>query len=150
MNPEGTSTRLLSEREASAFLGPVTVRTLQDWRVRGIGPAYTKLGGRVAYEIADLDAFKAAGRVEPKTLTARQEPSMNSHAASLARAHAPTVREIADHLTVLGTGLATSLQGLSQAPTLARIAMVRAQLSGASALLDKLRDALNQEAPNDG
>lgn len=64
-NPE---TRLLSEREASAHLGPVSVRTLQDWRVRGIGPAYTKLGRRVAYDIADLEAFKAAGRVEPKAV----------------------------------------------------------------------------------
>ena len=58
--------RALSEREASQYLGPVSVRTLQDWRVRGIGPAYIKLGRRVAYEPADLDAFRIAGRVEPK------------------------------------------------------------------------------------
>lgn len=58
--------RALSELEASKYLGPVSVRTLQDWRARGIGPAYTKLGRRVAYEVSDLDAFKAAGRVEPK------------------------------------------------------------------------------------
>lgn len=66
MNSENTRTRLLSEREASAYLGPVSVRTLQDWRVRGTGPAYTKLGRRVAYAVADLDAFKVAGRIEPK------------------------------------------------------------------------------------
>lgn len=58
--------RRLSEREAAAYLGPVTVRTLQDWRLKGVGPAYTKLGRRVAYDVADLDAFIAAARVEPK------------------------------------------------------------------------------------
>ena len=66
MSTELPSPRLLSEREASAHLGPVSVRTLQDWRVRGIGPAYTKLGRRVAYAVADLEAFMASGRVEPK------------------------------------------------------------------------------------
>jgi Helix-turn-helix domain len=66
MNTSELPSRLLSEREAAAELGPVSVRTLQDWRVRGIGPAYTKLGRRVAYAVADLDAFKVAGRVEPK------------------------------------------------------------------------------------
>lgn len=69
MNTKTSENRLLSEREASAHLGPVSVRTLQDWRIRGVGPAYTKLGRRVAYDIADLDAFKAAGRVEPKAAT---------------------------------------------------------------------------------
>lgn len=66
MNMDKSQARMLSEREASAYLGPISVRTLQDWRVRGIGPAYTKLGRRVAYNVADLDAFKAAGRIEPK------------------------------------------------------------------------------------
>jgi hypothetical protein len=66
MNMDNAPSRLLSEREASAYLGPVSARTLQDWRVRGTGPAYTKLGRRVAYAIADLDSFKAAGRIEPK------------------------------------------------------------------------------------
>src|SRR3546814_14229411 len=42
--------RRLSEREAAAYLGPVTPRTLQDWRIKGMGPAYTKPGGRVAYD----------------------------------------------------------------------------------------------------
>ncbi len=58
--------RRLSEVEAAEYLGPVQVRTLQDWRVRRVGPAYVKLGKRVAYDVADLDAFVAAQRVEPK------------------------------------------------------------------------------------
>src|SRR3546814_3873791 len=62
--------RRLSEREAAAYLGPVTPRTLQDWRIKGMGPAYTKLGGRVAYDVADLDSFIATRRVEPKAARA--------------------------------------------------------------------------------
>ena len=63
--------RRLSEREAAAYLGPVTQRTLQDWRTNGVGPAYSKLGRRVCYAIEDLDAFVARTRVEPKAMTAR-------------------------------------------------------------------------------
>jgi len=58
--------RRLSEREAAEYLGPVSVRTLQDWRNQGTGPAYARLGRRIAYDIADLDAFLASQRVEPK------------------------------------------------------------------------------------
>jgi hypothetical protein len=58
--------RRLSEREAANYLGPVKVRTLQDWRIKGLGPAYSRLGKRIAYDVADLDAFLAASRIEPK------------------------------------------------------------------------------------
>ncbi|GGA69080.1 hypothetical protein GCM10011521_04110 [Arenimonas soli] len=58
--------RRLSEREAAAYLGVRSERTLQDWRQRGVGPAYAKLGRRVLYSVADLDDYWAAGRVEPK------------------------------------------------------------------------------------
>lgn len=58
--------RRLSERDAAAYLGPVAVRTLQDWRSKGVGPAYAKLGKRVAYDTSDLDVFVASQRVEPK------------------------------------------------------------------------------------
>lgn len=62
--------RRLSETEAALYLG-VAKRTLQDWRCKGCGgPAYSKLGtaarARIVYSISDLDAFLAAGRVEPK------------------------------------------------------------------------------------
>lgn len=58
-------TRRLSEREAADRLG-VSPRTLQDWRRRSYGPTYLKLGRRVAYHPADLDAFEASCRVQPK------------------------------------------------------------------------------------
>ena len=62
-----TSSALLTERQASQFLGAVAMRTLQAWRRQGRGPAYVKLGRRVAYAIADLEAFKAAGRVQTES-----------------------------------------------------------------------------------
>lgn len=33
-------------------------RTLERWRWAGAGPAYMKIGGRVVYRIADIEAFE--------------------------------------------------------------------------------------------
>lgn len=63
--------RWLSEREAAAYLGPVSPRTLQDWRTKAVGPPYSKAGRRVCYCTDDLDAFLASARVEPKTTAAQ-------------------------------------------------------------------------------
>ncbi|MBA3929015.1 MAG: DNA-binding protein [Xanthomonas sp.] len=57
--------RRVSEREAASYLG-IAQRTVQDFRLRRVGPPYFKLGKRIVYDLADLDAFLAAGRVEPK------------------------------------------------------------------------------------
>lgn len=35
-------------------------RTLEQWRWRGVGPQYLKLGGRVGYRLEDIEAFEAA------------------------------------------------------------------------------------------
>lgn len=61
----GASTdRLVSTAEASAFLS-VSPRTLEDWRLRGGGPRFRKIGRRlVRYLKSDLAAFiNDAGRV---------------------------------------------------------------------------------------
>jgi hypothetical protein len=51
--------QLLSTRDAGAFLR-VSPRTLEDWRLRGGGPLFRKLGRRlVRYRRADLEAFLA-------------------------------------------------------------------------------------------
>lgn len=34
-------------------------RTLEQWRWRGVGPRYLKLGGRVVYRLEDIEAFEA-------------------------------------------------------------------------------------------
>lgn len=65
MDKHYASTRPLSEREACQRLG-LSQRTLQDWRRRSCGPAFLKLGKRVAYRPADLDAYEESCRVQPK------------------------------------------------------------------------------------
>lgn len=37
--------------------------TLRNWRHRGEGPIYAKIGKSVRYAVADLDAFMAARRI---------------------------------------------------------------------------------------
>ncbi len=34
-------------------------RTLEQWRWRGVGPRYLKLGGRVIYRLSDVEVFEA-------------------------------------------------------------------------------------------
>ena len=36
---------------------PIAVLTLADWRTKGIGPAYVKVGRLIRYKISDLDAW---------------------------------------------------------------------------------------------
>jgi len=56
-----SSADLLDESEAAATLN-VAVQTLRNWRWRGIGPRFVKLGKRaVRYRRSDLDAFVEAG-----------------------------------------------------------------------------------------
>lgn len=52
---------LLDENEAATTLS-VAVQTLRNWRWKGEGPRYVKLGKRtVRYRRGDLDAFVEAG-----------------------------------------------------------------------------------------
>lgn len=52
---------LVDDHEAAAILG-ATVQTLRNWRWRGTGPRFRKVGARmVRYHRADLAAFIDAG-----------------------------------------------------------------------------------------
>lgn len=53
----------LSVDEASDFIG-VSKVLLDEWRSRGGGPAYHKMGRRVLYSVVDLRSFAAGSRVE--------------------------------------------------------------------------------------
>lgn len=53
---------LLAERDAAPRCG-VSPKTLANWRVLGRGPRFIKAGGRVAYDPADIEAWKADRRV---------------------------------------------------------------------------------------
>lgn len=56
----GLPPRLLRTPEAARFLS-LSHRTLEKHRIYGTGPAYLKIGGRVVYRIADLEAWAARG-----------------------------------------------------------------------------------------
>lgn len=47
---------LLTERDVAELLR-VSVRTLQDYRCSGRGPIFIKIGRRIVYRQADVDAF---------------------------------------------------------------------------------------------
>lgn len=40
--------------------------TLRQWRSRGMGPAFLRLGRAIRYDRADVQAFTAQQRVEPR------------------------------------------------------------------------------------
>lgn len=48
--------RLLKTKEAAEYLG-LSVRTLENWRYQGRGPALTHLDRAIRYDIRDLDAW---------------------------------------------------------------------------------------------
>jgi predicted DNA-binding transcriptional regulator AlpA len=53
---------LLDEKEASAYLGGIGLRTLQRWRAANLPPRWVRIGTRaVRYRKSALDAFLAAG-----------------------------------------------------------------------------------------
>lgn len=54
--------RLLSTEEAAPLVG-VKAKTLCNWRVAGLGPAHIRAGRRIAYDVTDIEAWKAGRRV---------------------------------------------------------------------------------------
>lgn len=42
--------------------GAISPRTLANWRVIGQGPTFTKIGGRVLYHVADVQAWEESRR----------------------------------------------------------------------------------------
>jgi hypothetical protein len=57
--------KLLDEKATSEFLGCVPTGTLSNWRIRKVGPAYLKIGHAVRYDVADLEMWLEASRVDP-------------------------------------------------------------------------------------
>ncbi len=47
---------------AGKYLGGVSTSTLAKWRLTGFGPAYSKAGRNVVYNVADLDAYLSSRR----------------------------------------------------------------------------------------
>ena len=57
---------LLNEEEAARFLR-ISIRTLQAWRTRKVGPAYVLLGRLVRYRFKSLLDFISANTQAPNT-----------------------------------------------------------------------------------
>jgi len=60
------SNRQLEPKAAAAYLN-VSVRCLEDWRKRGVGPKWRKVGNRVFYCLSDLDSLVNQGEQSPET-----------------------------------------------------------------------------------
>ena len=61
MSAAGSVTRKLTVKETAAYLS-VSKSWLDKRRLDGNGPAYLKLGRRVVYDMADLDAWAASNK----------------------------------------------------------------------------------------
>jgi len=65
-----TNESFLSEIDVAKRLG-LSVKALQGWRARRVGPPFLKLGAgpraRVRYRLADLIAWEARQRIEPQS-----------------------------------------------------------------------------------
>lgn len=58
LSPEFMTPRELAKR----WRGSISIATLTSWRSRGGGPAFTKIGGRVLYALADVEAWEKRNR----------------------------------------------------------------------------------------
>jgi predicted site-specific integrase-resolvase len=64
---------LLMPEEAAKLLR-VSEGTLRDWRYRGVGPAYIRVGQRPRYDVRDLERWLRDRRQE----TQEQEPAASA------------------------------------------------------------------------
>jgi hypothetical protein len=70
-HPHGVPFEPLVNESAAADLLLLSVRTLQRWRVEGRGPCFLKIGRRVAYRVADVEAW-IEGRRRTRTSSVRR------------------------------------------------------------------------------
>lgn len=63
------SNQLISTRDLSKRWD-IPESTLRYWRCAGIGPAYVKLGGRIKYDLVDVERYIRANK---------RMPSMRAH-----------------------------------------------------------------------
>jgi excisionase family DNA binding protein len=68
--------RRMTTTEAAAYCGS-SKSTLEKLRVYGGGPAFIKMGSRVVYDVADLDAWLSARR-----RLSTSDSGGNAHAAA--------------------------------------------------------------------
>lgn len=59
------TTEELAERLGGDEEERVSVRTLEDWRHDGKGPAFIRVGGKVRYRLKDVEAWEESNLVIP-------------------------------------------------------------------------------------
>ena len=62
-DPEFKSRRLVSTRESAIWGVPES--TLRYWRCAEVGPPYVKLGGRIKYDLVDVELYVRANKRNP-------------------------------------------------------------------------------------
>jgi hypothetical protein len=67
---------ILTEKEAAEMIAGLKPGTLAKWRMRRRGPCYHKLGGRIRYKVADIQAWIDSSRVDP---AAQPAPARRKH-----------------------------------------------------------------------
>ena len=55
--PRGVNKAALNEHELAARWG-ISVKTLRRWRQQQLGPVFCKLGARVVYLLAEIEAYE--------------------------------------------------------------------------------------------
>jgi hypothetical protein len=70
----------LSQAELAAYWR-ISPRTLERWRCTGNGPRFLKLGSRVVYRIADVEAFEATRLYRRTVLRANRKVENGSESS---------------------------------------------------------------------
>lgn len=63
--PGPAEERFLSTSDLARRWG-VSVRTLEGWRLRRLGPPFVRLNRLIVYRLSDILAFEQAGRTDPR------------------------------------------------------------------------------------
>ena len=63
-HPASNAVRHLRQRQLAERWG-LSVRTLERWRTQRVGPPFLKLGGRIVYQLQDIQKFEANQRRAP-------------------------------------------------------------------------------------
>ena len=50
------------EQLVERYQGEVTPKTLANWRSEGRGPVFVKIGGKVLYDLSDVEAWERSRR----------------------------------------------------------------------------------------
>lgn len=63
-NTEGNVRYLTPTELSDRYHGRISPRTLSNWRCAGTGPKFVKLGGRILYPVAEVEAWEARRTAE--------------------------------------------------------------------------------------